>query len=128
MKFSGVKFSGGVQTSSKLHITDLDLLLDKDCDTMSRFVQVEQFPGFSEGDRNLERIGQFQAGGVFSPISLLFQLCAGKKIQNKTAPLFFTYSGKGRGMTFKPRRPLKDWIAAHVWVSAKGKLMGVLLI
>ena len=38
------------------------------------------------------------------------QLCAGIKIKRKPTPLFFTYSGEGRGMVFKKlAEPLKGW-------------------
>merc|ERR1712030_86377 len=43
------------------------------------------------------------------------QLCAGKKIQQRQDPLFFTYSGKGKAMIFREqKRPLKDWKPVHI--------------
>ena len=49
------------------------------------------------------------------------QLCAGLKIARKPTPLFFTFSGKGRAMTFKKLKyPLKNWKPAHRDVSSIG--------
>ena len=45
------------------------------------------------------------------------QLCAGLKIARKQTPLFFTFSGEGREMTFhKLKYPLKNWKPAHMSV------------
>ena len=45
------------------------------------------------------------------------QLCAGFKIKRKPTPLFFTYSGEGKGMVFKKlAKPLKGWKPAHMSV------------
>ena len=52
--------------------------------------------------------------------SSTFQLCAGLKIEEKPTPLFFTYSGQGRTMTFhKLKYPLKNWKPAHISVITK---------
>ena len=49
------------------------------------------------------------------------QLCAGLKITRKPTPLFFTFSGEGRSMTFKKLKyPLKNWKPAHTDVSSIG--------
>ena len=48
------------------------------------------------------------------------QLCAGLKITRKPTPPFFTYSGKGRAMTFKKlKKPLTNWKPAYWNVSTK---------
>ena len=45
------------------------------------------------------------------------QLCAGFKIKRKPTPLFFNYSGEGKGMVFKKlAKPLKGWKPAHMSV------------
>ena len=50
------------------------------------------------------------------------QLCAGFKIKRKPTPLFFTYSGEGRGMAFKKLKyPLDNWKPAHMSVSTAQK-------
>ena len=50
----------------------------------------------------------------------IYQLCAGLKIRRKPTPLFFTYSGEGRAMTFKKLKyPLKNWKPAYMSVRTK---------
>ena len=45
------------------------------------------------------------------------QLCAGFKIKRKPTPLFFNYSGEGKGMVFKKlAKPLKGWKQAQMSV------------
>ena len=45
------------------------------------------------------------------------QLCAGFKIKRKPTPLFFNYSGEGKGMVFKKMaKPLKGWKQAQMSV------------
>ena len=52
------------------------------------------------------------------------QLCAGLKIARKPTPLFFSYSGEGRAMTFKKLKyPLKNWKPAHMSVRTKRKIV-----
>ena len=45
------------------------------------------------------------------------QLCAGFKIKRKPTPLFFNYSGEGKGMVFKKlAEPLKGWKPSNMSV------------
>ena len=45
-------------------------------------------------------------------------------VARKPTPLFFTYSGEGRAMTFKKLKyPLKNWKPAHMSVRTKRKIV-----
>ena len=74
--------SDGAQTSKgNLQMTDLDLLRGKDCEKMSRSIQLEQFLGLSVSGLFRERVRQTQAGGVFRPITLLFSCVPVKRFR-----------------------------------------------
>ena len=78
-------------SSGKLQIIKLDLLKSTDCEKLLRGTNATKVL-----DKNK-------------------QLCAGLKLARKPTPVFFTYSGEGRNMTFhEMKKPLKNWKPAHM--------------
>ena len=74
--------SDGAQSSKgNLQMTDLDLLRGKDCEKMSRSIQLEQFLGLSVSGLFTQRVRQTQAGEVFRPITLLFSCVPVKRFR-----------------------------------------------